>query len=133
MSDPYRSMASAVLSRLEADSVLATASFDGAVSGSPQGYAVFYLQRLFEYRPNSADPVAVDWTLTVHSVGVTALQARAFGERVMAQLASWRPVFDGWRSSPLRHTLSQPADMDTTVQPAVVFCVDQFSWRSDRA
>jgi len=125
-------MASAVLSRLQADSVLASASFDGAVTGTPQGYAVFYLQRVYDYRPGSADPVAVDWTLTVHSVGEDALQARAFAERVLAQLAGWRPVLDGWRSVPLRHTTSQPADTDTTVQPAVVFCVDQFSWRSDR-
>lgn len=133
MSDPYRAMAAAVQAQLEADSVLAPVTFDGDVTGTPQGYAVFYLQRLFEYRAGSADPVAVDWTLTVHSVGSTVLQSRAFSERVTAQLNTWRPSIDGWKSVQLKHTASISTEKNIAVQPANFYGIDQFSWRSDRA
>ena len=133
MTDPYGPMSAAVLARLEGDSALSGASFDSSVKGSPEAYAVFYLQRVYEYRSGSADPTAVDWTLTVHSVALDAVGARSFSGRVTGQLNGWRPSVDGWRSGQLRHTASTPADYDTSVAPAIVYCVDQFSWRSDRA
>jgi len=126
-------MADTVQAQLQADSVLASTTYDSDVTDAPKAYALIYLQRVFEYRPGSADPVAVDWTLTMHSVGETPMQSRAYSEHVTGQLNSWRPVLDGWNSGQLRHTASFPPEKNINVQPSNFYVIDQFSWRSDRA
>lgn len=136
MSDPAAETMTALIARCELDPALEGCTYDSQVLNGtdPQKYVVLYLQRTIPYeRAGASDPIAYDWLLTVHSVGMTAVQARLVSSKVVQQLAGFRIAIDGWRQTKCRLINSEPIDFDTGVQPPIAYGVDQFTWRSDAA
>jgi len=129
-------MAAAVQAQLEAGGSLADAAFDTVLPDGvtpPERYAVFFLQGLYEYdRQGGASPIAVDWTLTTHSVGTSVDQARWVAAEVAARLAGIRLALTGWTQTPARHSFAQPVDINRDVIPGVPFGIDQYTFRSDK-
>ncbi|MHB9004004.1 MAG: hypothetical protein ACYC6C_08055, partial [Coriobacteriia bacterium] len=116
-----------VLARLRGDAVLAGATFDGRVEGTPEAYCVVYAgggvrksERL------TGRSVFADFSFTIHSVGSTAEQARLVEERVLAQLVDWVPTVVGRNCRRMVHAVSRPVGMDNDVSPPLFYGVDVF-------
>lgn len=136
MTDPRQLTVAALIARCEEDPALAGCTYEGRApeGATPQKYAALFLQRTVAYeRLSIATPIAFDWVLTVHEVGVDATQAGLVAAALIRQLAGFRIVLDGWKQTACRLISSEPIDFDDKVQPPVAFGVDQFTWRSDAA
>ena len=126
----------ALLAQCQLDPALAGCTFDSRVPDGtkPAKYAVLYLQHSVIYeRAGASEPIAFDWLLTVHEVGLDVPQARLVIAAVARQLAGFRIAVDGWRQTRCRLIDSEPIDFDTAVQPPIAYGMDQFTWRSDAA
>lgn len=126
-----------VKARLEEDPVLKDSVFGEVIdptrdSPRPERYVNLFMDNGHRTATRVTGPQAhADFTLTVHSVGQSRVQAQAVAEHVFTQLLGYVPSVPGRRCWRIRHDYSRPLDMDSSTQPTVYFIVDQFTLESD--
>lgn len=123
----------AFLAQLRLDSVLASVTFDGEVTGSPQGYCVVNFNNGDRYGDRLTSPdVSATFRAGVRWVGTDRFQAQAIAERGFAQLMNVRLVVDGRQLSLIRHAGGQQTQLDeATSNPRLWFGTDFFEFDSD--
>ncbi len=126
--------ADAFLRKVRANDALAGDAFEGEVTGNPDRYAnVFHDTGFWTGHDAHGNPVDVEVTFTVHSVGTTREQAVWVSDRVRAAVLGWRPTVDGRRCWKVTSAGSQPVQKDTDVTPPKFFAVDRYVMRSTPA
>lgn len=122
----------ALLARLREHPILAAATFDGVVPGTPQRYLNVHgnIGRRSGWSLRRRQG-RIDYTFTIHSVGRDPAQARAVGQAMVTQLADWTPVVEGRSCFPLVHAVSQPIYLDDDdAESPVWYGVDQYDLSS---
>lgn len=121
-----RDVKQAVIAQLDADPVLNVYDSE-APTNAGQSYVIVYINggnrapdRFMGYSNTAL------FTVTVHSVGLTADQAQFMQEHVLAQLVDWTPTVDDHTAHRIRHEVSLPVRVDTDAATKRWFTVDQF-------
>lgn len=122
-----RAVKKALLDRLKEDAVLAPVVFEGVVTSRPNRYVTLFTNSgVREAERFTGAQLTSTQSFTVHSVGTTPDQAQFVAEKVFAQWLDWTPTVAGRVCRRVRHSSSQPVQLDADVSPPLYYCVDEF-------
>lgn len=136
--DDYRTViqdhVDATLSLIRADPQLQDVVFEGDVDGNPDRYVnVWHDTGFYSAHDATGQPVDVEVTFTIHSVGMERWQATWSSGRVTAALLGVVPNVAGRRCWRIESAGSLPVRKDTDVDPPKFLAVDRFTLRSTPA